>query len=42
MKQNFNNDAERVAALKRSRLLITAILIITAAAMAVLAYKTFM
>ena len=41
MVQHFNNDAERAAALKRSRYFVTAILIILLSLMAYTAYKTF-
>ncbi len=41
MKQHFQNDAERAAALKRSRWFVTGILIILFTVMAYTAYKTF-
>jgi hypothetical protein len=41
MKQHFQNDAERTAALKRSRWFVTGILIIIAITIAFTAYKTF-
>jgi hypothetical protein len=41
MKQHFQNDAERAAALKRSRYFVTAILIILFSTLAYTAYKTF-
>jgi len=41
MKQHFKSDAERAAALKRSRLLVTGILILIAIAIAITAYKKF-
>jgi hypothetical protein len=41
MKQHFKSDAERVAALKRSRWLVTGILILIAISIAFLVYKIF-
>jgi hypothetical protein len=41
MVQHFNNDAERAAALKRSRYFVTAILVILLTTLAYTAYKTF-
>jgi hypothetical protein len=41
MVQHFKNDAERSAALKRSRYFITGILIILFTVLAYTAYKTF-
>jgi hypothetical protein len=42
MLQHYKNDAQRLAALKRSRWFITATLIIIAALAAYTGYKTFM
>jgi hypothetical protein len=41
MGQHFKNDAERAAALRRSRYFVTGILIILFSVMAYTAYKTF-
>jgi hypothetical protein len=41
MVQHFKNDAEQAAALKRSKWLVTVILIILFSLMAYTAYKTF-
>lgn len=41
MVQHFKNDAERLAALKRSRWFVTGILIILFIILAYTAYKTF-
>lgn len=41
MKQHFQNDAERAAALKRSRRFVTGILFLIAITMAFTAYKTW-
>jgi hypothetical protein len=41
MKQHFQNDAERAAALKRSGWFVTGILILIAITIAFTAYNTF-
>ncbi len=41
MKQHFQNDAERAAALKRSRYIVLSILVVIIIVMVFTAYKTF-